>query len=58
MLVSAVLNLNHLGRYWHWHFINISVANGIVMILMVVTFVAALLLPFPGRRERKEHRDN
>jgi hypothetical protein len=24
-------------------------------VLMVITFVAALLLPFPGRRRRKEN---
>jgi len=26
-----------------------------VIILMVLTFVSALLLPFPGRRRRKEN---
>ena len=52
---AALLPLDHLGHYIHWHVIDISVANLTVVILMVVTFVAALLLPFPGRRSRKEH---
>jgi hypothetical protein len=52
---AALLPLDHLGHYIQWHFIDISVANLTVIVLMVVTFVAALLLPFPGRRRRKEN---
>ena len=33
-----------------------SVANFIVIVLMVVTFLVALFAPFPGRRRRKEHK--
>ena len=33
-----------------------SVANLTVIVLMVVTFIVALVLPFPGRRRRKESR--
>jgi hypothetical protein len=51
---AALLPLNHLGHYLHWHWFLISVANLTVIGLMVVTFVAALLLPFPGRRRRGE----
>jgi hypothetical protein len=54
-LVAALLPLNTLGHYLHWHFIQISVANFIVIVLMVLTFVAALLLPFPGKRRRREN---
>ena len=53
--LAALLPLDHLGHFIQWHWILISVANLIVIILMVVTFVAALLLPFPGRRRRKEN---
>ena len=52
---AALLPLNSLGHYIHWHWIDISVANFVVIVLMVVTFVAALLAPFPGRRRRKEN---
>ncbi len=51
-LVSAPVNLNHLGHYLHWGVIQISVANLTVIILMVVVFVLAILLPFPTKRDR------
>ncbi len=54
--VGALINLNHPGHFIHWHFIEISVANFIVIVLMVATFVTALLAPFPGRRRRRESR--
>ncbi len=45
------VNLNHPGHYLHWGVIQISLANLLVVIAMIVVFVAALLLPFPkGRR--------
>lgn len=50
--LAAIWPLDHPGRYLHWHFISISVGNLVVMALMVLTFVAALVLPFPGRRHR------
>jgi hypothetical protein len=40
------------GSYLHWGFIQISVANLIVIGLMLLVFVLALFLPFPGRRQR------
>jgi uncharacterized membrane protein len=54
--IAALLPLNTLGHYIHWHWIDISVANFIVIVLMVVTFLVALLAPFPGRRRRKENK--
>ncbi|MGD0691626.1 MAG: hypothetical protein ABSA22_04735 [Acidimicrobiales bacterium] len=44
--------------YLQWHIFQISVANLIVIILMVVTFAVALFAPFPGRRRRKENREH
>jgi hypothetical protein len=54
--VAALVPLNSLGHYIHWHWIDISVANFVVIVLMVVAFVVALLAPFPGRRRRRENR--
>jgi len=54
--VGALINLDHPGHFLHWHFIEISYANTTVIVLMVVTFVVALLAPFPGRARRKETR--
>jgi hypothetical protein len=49
-LLGALINLNGTGRYIHWGFIQISVANFVVIVLMVVVFVLAILLPFPKRK--------
>ena len=49
-LLGALVNLNGSGSYVHWGFIQISVANLVVILLMVVVFVLALLLPFPRRK--------
>jgi hypothetical protein len=49
-LLGALINLNGSGRYFHWGFIQISVANFVVIVLMVVVFVLAILLPFPKRK--------
>lgn len=38
------------GSYVHWGVIQISVANLIVIGLMLVLFIAALLVPFPAPR--------
>ncbi len=45
-LYGALINLNHPGHYLHWGFIQISVANAILIVLMVLVFVAAILIPF------------
>jgi hypothetical protein len=50
VLLGALINLNNSGRYIHWGFIQISVANFVVIILMIVVFVLAILLPFPKRK--------
>ena len=55
LLYAALLPLNHPDHYFHWHFLEISAANAIVIASMVVVFVLALVLPFPGRRRRKEN---
>ena len=49
-LLGALVNLNGSGSYVHWGFVQISVANLVVILVMVVVFVLALLLPFPRRK--------
>jgi hypothetical protein len=49
-LVAALINLNRPGHYIHWGFVQISVANFVVIILMIAVFVLAILLPFPRRK--------
>ena len=51
MLLASVVNLNQPGRYLHWSIFTVSVANLILIAVMVVIFGLALLLPFPGGRK-------
>jgi hypothetical protein len=46
---ASAINLNHPGTYLSWSFIDISLANLIVIAVMVVIFGLALLVPFPSR---------
>ena len=46
------VNLNSPAYYIRWGFIQLSLANLIVILLMIVVFVVALFVPFPGRRNR------
>jgi hypothetical protein len=41
------INLNQTGSYLHWSIFTVSVANLVLIAVMVVIFGAALLLPFP-----------
>ncbi|MBJ7608955.1 MAG: hypothetical protein JF887_05935 [Candidatus Dormibacteraeota bacterium] len=41
--------------YFHWGFIQISLANLVVIGVMLLIFVLALVLPFPGHRGRRDH---
>jgi hypothetical protein len=52
LLVGSLVNLNGNGRYIHWGFIQLSVANFVVIVLMVVVFILAILLPFPKHKGR------
>ncbi len=47
----VVINLDTPAHYIHWHFFKMSVPNLIVILLMIAVFIAAMLLPFPGRRD-------
>jgi hypothetical protein len=54
LLAGAVFNLNGRAHIVHWHFIQLSVSNIVVIGVMLVVFALAILLPFPGsaRRDR------
>jgi len=54
VLLGALVNLNGSGTYIHWGFIQLSVANFIVILLMILVFVLAILLPFPRRKGGSE----
>jgi hypothetical protein len=46
------VDLNSPGYYIRWGFIQISLANFLVILLMIVVFVVALFAPFPGGKDR------
>ncbi|MGN6680912.1 MAG: hypothetical protein ACTHKL_24380, partial [Streptosporangiaceae bacterium] len=46
---SQAIDLNGSSHLLHWSFIDISVANLIVIAVMVVIFGAALIIRFPHR---------
>jgi hypothetical protein len=51
--MAAIFELAHTAHIVHWHFIQMSVANLIVIAAMLILFVLALALPFPGTRSRR-----
>jgi hypothetical protein len=53
-LMAAVFDLNSPAHVVHWHFIQLSVSNIVVIAVMLAVFALAIVLPFPGaaRRER------
>ena len=46
----AAIDLNQPGTYLNWNIFTISVANLVLIAVMVVIFGVALLLPFPRAR--------
>ena len=56
VLIGGLVNLNGPGRYVHWGFIQMSVANLVVIALMILVFIAAILIPF--HRHKREDRDH
>lgn len=45
-VLGSLVDLNNPGHYVHWGFIQLSVANLVLIALMVIVFVAAILIPF------------
>jgi hypothetical protein len=43
---AAIFNLNHPAHTVHWHFFLMSVSNVVVIVLMLVVFAVAILVPF------------
>jgi hypothetical protein len=47
---AGLISMDSTGPYLHWGVVQISVANLAVILLMLVVFAVALLLPFPGSK--------
>ncbi len=52
-ILAAAFDLSHPAHYVHWHFIQISEPNLILIGLMIVVFALAVLVPFPHRSRRQ-----
>jgi hypothetical protein len=52
-LVGALISLGGKPHYLHAGWFLISVANLVVIVLMVVAFLLALFLPFPRERDEE-----
>ena len=52
--VVSAIDLNGPGRYLHWSVFTVSLANLVLIAVMVLIFAAALLLPFPGHSRSDE----
>ena len=46
-IASAPINLDQPGTYLHWSIFTVSLANLVLIAVMVVIFGLALILPFP-----------
>jgi hypothetical protein len=55
-LFGALIDLNKPGNYIHWGFIQMSYGNLIVIVLMVIVFLAAILIPFKTHETEKGDR--
>jgi hypothetical protein len=47
IFVSLAVDLNQPGRYFHWNIFFVSEANLVLILVMVVIFGLALVIPFP-----------
>ena len=52
-MLASLVDLNTTGHYLHWGFIQMSVANAVVILLMVVVFILAIVVPFHLRRRQR-----
>jgi hypothetical protein len=55
-VLAAVFDLNGRAHIVHWHFIQLSVSNIVVIGVMLVVFALVILLPFPGAARREKAR--
>ena len=49
-LFGSLIDLNKPGNYVHWGCVQMSYGNLLVIILMVIVFFAAILIPFKSHK--------
>lgn len=50
-VVAGIVDMGAPGQYLNWSVFTMSVSNALVILVMLVIFAAALLLPFPHSRD-------
>ncbi len=50
-VLGAPFHLTRPGHFLHWGVLQISVANAVVIAIMLALFAAAVLVPFPKGRD-------
>ena len=53
-VLASVVNLDGPGHFIHWGVIQLSLANLLVIVSMVLVFVLALVVPFPKSHDREK----
>lgn len=53
-LLAALVHLGGTGKYISWGVLQISLANLIIIAVMIVLLVAAIALPFPKHETRRK----
>jgi hypothetical protein len=53
-VLAALVHLGGVGKYFHWGVVQISAANLIIIGVMILLFLAAIVLPFPGHKTRQK----
>jgi hypothetical protein len=48
VVMAAIFDLNHHAGFVHWHFFTMSWPNIIAILLTLIVFAVAILVPFPG----------
>ena len=54
---AAAVQASAAGTYVHWGVIAISLTNLIIIGVMLLVFVLAILLPFPGNKRERDSRN-
>jgi hypothetical protein len=57
-MITAEGLLGGHAYYLHWGVVQISLTNFLIIVAMVVIFVLALVLPFPGGRDEVPMEDD
>lgn len=52
-LLAALVNLNRPAHYLSWHFFQMSLANVVVIVAMLIVFTLAVVLRAPGTRRKR-----